>query len=75
MINHDGFHASDGWYFQRGEDGTVTISAAVQRSTEQVTLDAATWASVIASMSAAGETATTFHAARLLHSGGANTDG
>lgn len=60
---HDGFHAKDGWYFERLDDGSVKVSAAVARSTEAITLGPSTWASIIASMSAAGETSQTYHQA------------
>jgi len=56
-VTHDGFHAKDGWYFERQGDGSVKISAAVDRSTEVITLDPSSWASVVASMSAEGEKA------------------
>ena len=63
MINGSGFHAKDGWYFERMEDGSVRISAAVQRSTETLVVDAATWASIVAAVSATGGTSETFYAA------------
>jgi hypothetical protein len=65
--HHDGFHANDGWYFARQEDGSVKISAAVQRVTESITLSPAGWASVIAAVSGQGETSETYQAALRLH--------
>lgn len=59
-ITHAGFHAKDGWYFERQDDGSVKISAAVARSTETITLGPSTWASIIASLSAEGETSQTY---------------
>jgi hypothetical protein len=66
-IHHDGFHARDGWYFTRQPDGSVKISAAVQRCTEELIIDPNTWASIIASVSAQGETAARFYQARAFH--------
>lgn len=61
------FHACDGWYFKRGEDGSVTIWAA--DGDAEVTLDADSWASVVASVSASGESYVTFEIAKRLHAG------
>jgi hypothetical protein len=66
-ITHTGFHANDGWYFASGEDGKVKISAAVNRCDETITLTAAEWASVVAAVSAQGETSETYQAALALH--------
>lgn len=68
-ISHDGFHAADGWYFQRGDDGSVTIHAAVSRCNESVTLTAEAWASVIASVGAGGESSDSYHSALNTHKG------
>jgi hypothetical protein len=62
-ITHDGFHARDGWYFERQEDGSVKLSAAVGRSTETLTLPANEWASVVAAVCAEGETSETYQRA------------
>jgi hypothetical protein len=59
---HEGFHIR-GWYFKRNEDGSVTISNVVTRTT----FDAASWASIIASVSAAGGTSASFQAADRFH--------
>jgi hypothetical protein len=61
------FHARAGWYFRRGEDGSVTIWPG---EGEEITLDADSWASVVASVSAAGESSVTFALAKALHAGG-----
>lgn len=60
---YEGFHAKDGWYFERHEDGSVTIRAAVNRCDESITVDASSWASIVASMSNAGENSDTYNAA------------
>jgi hypothetical protein len=65
-----GFHAKDNWYFRREEDGSVRILAPDSLGPgahQAVTLDANTWASVVASVSGTGETAATFEAARSFH--------
>lgn len=64
---HTGFHAGDGWYFERGADDAVKISAAVDRSSETITLTATEWASVVAAVSTLGESAETYQAALSLH--------
>ena len=62
-----GFHARDGWYFHREPDGSVTIYASTPSAATRVTLDANTWASVVASVSVTGETAETFNHALTFH--------
>jgi len=62
-VTQTGFHARDGWYFERQDDGSVKISAAVDRCTEQLILPAAEWASVVAAVSAEGETAQSYQQA------------
>ena len=64
----EGFHAKDGWHFQRTPDGGVTIHLTPKDMTlEEVTLDADTWCSVVAAVTRAGETAETFRRAKFLH--------
>jgi hypothetical protein len=71
MNGAEGFHARDGWYFQRAEDGGVLITAVTSETQRQVVkLDAATWASAVASVSARGENAETFAEAGRLHGSG-----
>jgi hypothetical protein len=68
----EGFHAHSDWYFRRKEDGSVLITAPDSLGPgahQVVTLDANTWASVVASVSASGETAETWNAARQMHAG------
>jgi hypothetical protein len=68
----EGFHAKDGWFFRREDDGSVHISAPDSMGPgahQVVTLDADTWASVVASVSARGETADRFAKARRFHDG------
>jgi hypothetical protein len=64
-IIHEGFHAQDGWYFRRLDEGGVEILDT--RGTRTLKLDANGWVSVMASMSASGETAETFQGARDFH--------
>jgi hypothetical protein len=66
-VTHTGFHANDGWYFERQPDGSVKISAAVNRCAETITLPPAEWASVVTAVSAQGETSETYQAALRLH--------
>lgn len=69
---NEGFHARDNWFFRREDDGSVRILAPDSMGSgahQAVTLDANTWASVVASVSGSGETAETFHAARRFHDG------
>ncbi len=77
-----GFHAKNGWFFERVSDGDVQIKFVPQIPEESldaatkllgallnVTVDADTWASIVASVSGDGEDARTFAAASLLHKG------
>lgn len=66
------FHAKEGWMFTREKSGSsVTIKKLTNdqaRKEEQyVSFDADTWASIVASVSAQGETGETFRAARAFH--------
>lgn len=62
------FHGRDGWYFERLEDGSVRIEKRDgERVAHHVELDAGTWASVVASVSRAGEHAGTFQMAQWVH--------
>lgn len=65
-----GFHAKDMWFFRREDDGSVRITAPDSMGPgahQVVTLDASTWASVVASVSAQGETSDTYRAALDFH--------
>lgn len=69
-VDTSGFHARDGWYFRREDDGSVRILAPDSLGPgahQVVTLDADTWASVVASVSSGGETSESFQAARRFH--------
>jgi hypothetical protein len=61
------FHAIQGWYFRRGADGSVVVRHGNGPDQEDVTLDANTWASVIAHVCARGENAATFQDAQDFH--------
>jgi hypothetical protein len=69
-----GLHAHSGWYFRRDLGGHVVIEVA-ESDREDAPLrmaavfDPDTWASAVASVSAAGETSGTYDAARALHMG------
>jgi len=69
-VDTSGFHARDNWFFRREDDGAVRILAPDSLGPgahQVVTLDADTWASVVASVSAGGETSESFQAARRFH--------
>jgi len=69
-VENSGFHARDNWFFRREDDGSVRIVAPDSMGPgahQTVVLDANTWASAVASVSAAGETSETFQAARQFH--------
>ena len=59
------FHTHDGLYFTRFTDGSVGVVH--DPSGLVMMLDANTWASVVASMSAKGEDSLTFNAALRFH--------
>lgn len=58
------FHYRDGVYFVRQQDGAVRIE---QGDKEIAVIDPHSWSSVVASMSAPGEDARTYEAARDFH--------
>lgn len=69
-VDSPGFHARDGWFFRRESDGSVRILApdSLGPGAHQcVTLDPDTWASVVASVAASGESGETFRAAQRFH--------
>lgn len=75
-VDNEGFHARDNWYFRREDDGSVRITAPDSMGPgahQVVTLDANTWASVVASVSADGQTTETFRAAGRFHDGNVTT--
>lgn len=73
------FHAHSGWFFERRDDGSVRVTKRVgvlnHREEamplfgviDSVEFDRSTWASIVASVSAAGESAETFEEALNLH--------
>ena len=69
------FHFKDGWYFKRLEDGSVLIyhEEPISRAEcaalidAQIEIDPGSWASIIASVSARGDTAETFREAVKFH--------
>lgn len=68
----EGFHAHHGWYFRRGDGGHVVIEVTESAHIDAplsvaATFDPDTWASIVASVSSAGDNADTVRAARALH--------
>jgi hypothetical protein len=59
---------ADGWFFRRGMDGSVTIWSGIGQ--EEVTVSAKTWARIVASVTAGGESPASHQAALTLHQGG-----
>jgi hypothetical protein len=70
-IESPGFHSREGWFFRREDaDGSVRLTApdsAGPGAHQTVVLDANTWASAVASVSAAGEDGATFRRALDTH--------
>jgi hypothetical protein len=68
------FHSRDGWYFKRLENGSVwirkTVTPTVDSAVEhELLIPANEWASIVAAVSASGDTAGTYAAASILHAG------
>ncbi len=62
------FHWKDGWYFKRLPDGSVNVMFYDRRYIHpDLTIDADSWASIVASVSARGETADSWQAIREFH--------
>jgi hypothetical protein len=66
------FHARDGFYFERTDDGGVRVRVAEDAKVDsptlrEVTLDDSAWASVVAAVCARGETGPTWREARAFH--------
>ena len=63
------YHWRDGWFFSRESNGFVSIKAPggddIEARIAVIPVDE--WASIIASVSASGETAETFKLAQLFH--------
>ena len=68
-----GFHYKEGWHFRRLNDaGTVRVhypSPDAPQGYKILDIDLASWASLVASVSAKGDTAETFQRAHDLHQG------
>lgn len=67
---HGGFHWRDGWYFERIKDGGVMVYR--RREPEApaepvLAMPANEWASIVASLTARGETTETYYAALAFH--------
>ena len=64
------FHWKDNWFFERIEDGVVRIYHLDEHgiADEDIEIDADSWASIVAWVSARGENAETFNEARQFHS-------
>lgn len=65
------FHWRDGWFFRRLADGAVRVMRRTRPGTQWLESDtiipAAEWASIVCSVSAAGETAERWDRAQLFH--------
>lgn len=63
------FHVSSGLYFRRNDEGAVQIGRGSSFDDVEViqTIEPSSWASVVASVSAAGETYLTYRAALAFH--------
>lgn len=62
-----GFHAKEGWWFKRIEAGAVLITLEGDEIGAQIAVDDNTWASIAASVSAGGETASSWKEAHNFH--------
>jgi len=72
------FHWKDGWYFERLEDGSVRIYHEDLEADQEkemveydvvIDIDPDSWASIVASVSARGDTAEAFQVAKRFHIG------
>ncbi len=59
------FHVKEGWFFERMEDGKVRVYS--PKPDIRLEMDPDTWASVLASMSARGDSAEAFQDAQDFH--------
>lgn len=72
MINGRGpFHWRDGWHWQGLEDGTVEVWHGDESgpSADALRIPATEWASIVAHVSARGETGETYYQALRFHGG------
>lgn len=63
------FHWKHGWFFDRLEDGSVEITQSNGQIAVMAVIDPASWASIVAHVSAKSETSGSFQAAERLHAG------
>ena len=68
-MNTGAYHWRDNWYFTRTADDSVWISKLLGGNKVSAKIPRAEWASIVAAVSAAGETGETYHAALALHDG------
>lgn len=61
-------HIHAGWYALRCSDGSVTLWSSVAQ--EEITIPAKRWASLVAAMTAGGDSSASHEAALALHQGG-----
>jgi hypothetical protein len=68
-----GFHWQDNWFFKRLPDGSVHIRKYVESGSTalaaEAIIDPSSWASIVASVSALGETGTTFRMFETIQKG------
>ena len=67
-----GFYFKDGWFFKRISDGSVLITLAKEDPDDviaRVAVDPSSWASIVAAVSAKGDTGENWNIARKLHEG------
>lgn len=69
------YHYRDGVYFNRLADGSVRVMKAPEQAAPvwDLVIDAESWPSIVAAMSAQGETAEAFRIAKELHGVRRNT--
>lgn len=72
----EGFHSAHGWWFKREDDGSVRVAYAPLVGVDEpgpieqdVKFTASMWNSIVASVSAQGDTPVTYGTAHRLHWG------
>lgn len=64
------FHAHDGWYFDRDAEGQVRIAHYANNGPQvdaSIVMDAATWVSVVTSVTSTPDDSETYQAVAALH--------